>query len=269
MHSAPRQWSSVVLRPDDIVITTPPKSGTTLMQGIKSSLLWSEGDAPADLWALSPWIELRFSDANTFANLDAQPHRRFVKSHTPADAVPFDDECRYITVNRDLRDVLMSWANHRTTMQRFAIEALNDMSAADDVTPLDPAWNGDLDELFDELMTEFAPREHVQSWWNLCDEPNVLHVHFDDLRADLDGEIRRIADFLEVVVPDDLWPQVVDRCSLESMREAGRSIERCRRSLLTSSHGSSAVRVLRANDLRRRDHRTCPTPRGFRRPVLT
>jgi aryl sulfotransferase len=225
VHSAPRQWSSVVLRPGDIVISTPPKSGTTLTQGVVSSLLWPEGDAPADLWAISPWIDLRFNDDSTFADLAAQTHRRFVKSHTPADALPFDDRCRYITVDRDLRDVLMSWANHRASMHAFAIEALNDMSAADGVPPLDPNWDGDLDQLFDELMTEFNPLEHVQSWWDLRDEPNVLHVHFNDLRADLEGEMRRIAEFLDIDVPERSWPRVVDRCSLDAMREAGQAIE--------------------------------------------
>ena len=193
------------------------------MQGIVSSLLWPEGDGPADLWATSPWIDLRFNDLDTFANLEDQTHRRFVKSHTPADAIPIDDRCRYITVDRDLRDVLMSWANHRASMQRFAIEALNEMSAADGVTPLDPDWDGDLDQLFDEVMIEFSPLEHVQTWWDLRSEPNVLHVHFNDLRIDLEGEMRRIADFLEIVIPEELWPAVVDRCSLGSMREAGRA----------------------------------------------
>jgi len=213
------------MRPGDIVISTPPKSGTTLMQGIINSLLWPDGDGPADLWATSPWIDLRFNDLDTFANLNAQTHRRFLKSHTPADAIPIDDQCRYITVDRDLRDVLMSWANHRTKTQRFVIEALNDMSAADGATPLDPDWDSDLDQLFDEVMTEFTPLEHVQTWWDLRDEPNVLHVHFNDLRLDLDGEMRRIADFLEIRIPEDSWAQVVDRCSLEEMREAGRAIE--------------------------------------------
>ncbi len=193
------------------------------MQGIVSSLLWPEGDGPADLWATSPWIDLRFNDLDTFANLEDQTHRRFVKSHTPADAIPIDDRCRYVTVDRDLRDVLMSWANHRASMQRFAIEALNEMSAADGVTPLDPDWDGDLDQLFDEVMIEFSPLEHVQTWWDLRSEPNVLHVHFNDLRIDLEGEMRRIADFLEIVIPEERWPAVVDRCSLGSMREAGRA----------------------------------------------
>ena len=37
--------------------------------------------------------------------------------------------------------------------------------------------------------------------------------------------MRRIADFLEIRIPEESWAQVVDRCSLEEMREAGRAIE--------------------------------------------
>ncbi|MPZ73327.1 MAG: hypothetical protein GEU74_08870 [Nitriliruptorales bacterium] len=44
--------------------------------------------------------------------LDAQSHRRFVKSHLAADGVPFWDEVCYIVVGRDTRDVFMSLWNH-------------------------------------------------------------------------------------------------------------------------------------------------------------
>ena len=34
---------------------------------------------------------------------------------------------------------------------------------------------------------------YVKGWWPLRDEPNVLLVHFSDLRRNLKGEIERIA----------------------------------------------------------------------------
>ncbi|MFN2378395.1 MAG: sulfotransferase domain-containing protein, partial [Candidatus Binatia bacterium] len=54
--------------------------------------------------------------------------------------------------------------------------------------------------------------------------PNVLLVHFNDLKADLGGEMRRVADFLGVQVPEAQWPAVVERCTFESMRERGAEI---------------------------------------------
>lgn len=44
---------------------------------------------------------------------------------------------------------------------------------------------------------------HVASWWAVRQLPNVMLVHFSALRADLPGEARRIANFLDIAVPDD------------------------------------------------------------------
>jgi aryl sulfotransferase len=43
-------------------------------------------------------------------------------------------------------------------------------------------------------------------------------VHYADLLADLDGEMRRIAEFLGVDVPADLWGEVVKRCEFDTMK---------------------------------------------------
>ena len=55
-----RRWAGFRHRPDDVFISTPPKSGTTWMQGIVSSLLWPDGDAPGHLGERSPWVDVRF-----------------------------------------------------------------------------------------------------------------------------------------------------------------------------------------------------------------
>jgi aryl sulfotransferase len=46
----------------------------------------------------------------------------------------------------------------------------------------------------------------------------MLLVHYNDLKADLRGEMRRVAEFLDVAVPASKWPAVVDRCTFESMQ---------------------------------------------------
>ena len=43
--------------------------------------------------------------------------------------------------------------------------------------------------------------ENERSWWEERGRPNVLFVHYADLKADLDGEMRRIAGFLDIAVP--------------------------------------------------------------------
>ncbi len=44
------------------------------------------------------------------------------------------------------------------------------------------------------------------------------HLHFNDLKADLAGEMRSIAALLGMAVPEAKWPAVVERCTFEAMR---------------------------------------------------
>lgn len=89
VHDDSQRWERFTPRPDDIFITTPPKSGTTWMQGIVASLLWPHGDAPAPAFDLSPWLDARIVPLDDMiARVDAIPHRRFIKTHSPADCTP-------------------------------------------------------------------------------------------------------------------------------------------------------------------------------------
>ena len=217
------RWRNFEHRPDDIFISTPPKSGTTWMQGIVSSLLWPAGNAPDDGRGRSPWIDARFVPLDDLlAQLDAQEHRRYIKTHSPADCVPIFEECKYITVYRDGRDALMSWANHRGAMRSELVDFLN-ASALDEGLPPLPSWDGDMDELFDQWSTDCSPITHLASWWPLRKEGFAFFMHYNDLKADLEGEMRRFAVFLDIEVPENLWPETVKRCGLSVMREEARS----------------------------------------------
>ena len=46
----------------------------------------------------------------------------------------------------------------------------------------------------------------------------MLLVHFADLKADMEGEIRRIADFLGIEVAADRWPAIVEHCAFDWMK---------------------------------------------------
>src|SRR4051794_36740254 len=99
------RWEGFSPRAGDVFVCTPAKCGTTWMQAIVASLLWPDGDPPGPVLAISPWIEMQISPAaEMHALLAAQTHRRFMKSHTPADGIPWFDDARYIFVARDGRD---------------------------------------------------------------------------------------------------------------------------------------------------------------------
>ena len=215
-----RRWQRFEHRADDIFISTPPKSGTTWTQGIVASLLWPDGDMPGNRAERNPWIDARFiSEQQLLDRVGAISHRRYIKTHSPADCTPIHEDCSYVVVYRDGRDALMSWANHRRAMRPEAIDHLNSTAAADGIDPMPREWSGDMDELFDEWVGFGSSVEHLASWWPLRHEPFVCFVHYNDLKADLHGEMRRLAEFLGVDVADEHWPAVVERCGLEQMRD--------------------------------------------------
>src|SRR2546423_2535249 len=80
-------WNDFKFRDDDIIISTYAKSGTTWMQQIVSQLLFS-GETEQDTQAMSPWVDFRLPPKEVkLPALEAQTHRRFVKTHLPVDAL--------------------------------------------------------------------------------------------------------------------------------------------------------------------------------------
>ena len=112
-HMDSRRWDYFTARPDDIVIATSYKAGTTWTQAIIAHLLFPDGNMPAPVGAMSPWLDMRVVPLEfVLGELDAQTHRRFIKTHLPLDGLPYDPQIKYLYVARDARDVFMSLWNH-------------------------------------------------------------------------------------------------------------------------------------------------------------
>ena len=96
-------------RDGDIVISTRSKHGTTWVQMICALLVFREADLPAPLPDLSPWLDWVGEPRDeVVARLEAQGHRRFVKTHTPLDGLPLDPRATYVVVARHPLDAAVS-----------------------------------------------------------------------------------------------------------------------------------------------------------------
>ena len=74
------------------------------------------------------------------AALAAQDHRRVMKSHSPADGIPWLEDARYVFVARKGLDAFMSFCNHVARLK--AIPLINEKAVADGLEPL-PHFDGD------------------------------------------------------------------------------------------------------------------------------
>jgi aryl sulfotransferase len=214
-----RRWSHFTHRPGDIFVCTPPKCGTTWVQTIVASLLWPDGDVPGPVMSVAPWFDARFFPVQELAaRLDAQTHRRAVKTHTPADGIPWFDDCQYVVVGRDGRDAFMSFVNHVDHMRPEQLAALAASAVDDGIELGERPPTEDVHRFFATWLAEGSMLHHIATFWARRDRPNVYFVHYDDLTRDLDGEMRRLASFLGIDVPAASWPAVVDRCTFASMK---------------------------------------------------
>ena len=59
---------------------------------------------------------------------------------------------------------------------------------------------------------------HLSTFWAVRDRPNIVFFHYDELKSDLEGQMRRLAAHLGISVPETLWPELVDAATFERMR---------------------------------------------------
>jgi aryl sulfotransferase len=220
-HMDSTVWNNFAFRGDDIVVATYAKSGTTWTQQIVGQLVF-HGDETVPIADLSPWVDLRVPPAEVkLGMLEAQAHRRVVKTHLPVDALVFSPKAKYLYIGRDGRDVVFSFHHHHTQGNALWYELLNDTPGrvGPPISPPDP----DVRSYFRTWLERdgyplWSFWENIASWWAVRELPNVKLVHFSNLKADLAGEMRGIADFLDIDIDEESWPEIVAHCGFEYMK---------------------------------------------------
>lgn len=224
------RWEGFARRDDDIIISTPPKSGTTWMQMLCALLIFQDPELPKPLAELSPWLDmLTWPIEEVRSLLDAQEHRRFIKSHTPFDGLPLDPHLTYICVGRDPRDVALSWENHlaNTDFEKLLVARANAVGLADLALPEPPPeeaperfwqWVEHADAPDDRQMCLESVLHHLDTFWAYRDEPNVSLFHYADLKADLPGQLARLASVLGIKLSQGRIDELAHAATFEEMK---------------------------------------------------
>ena len=202
------RWQVVELRAGDIVVSTPPKCGTTWTQMILLLLLHQTPELPAPISEMAPWVDHLIRSRGELVDLlEAQPGRRVIKTHTPLDGLPQVAGVTYVCVGRDPRDVARSMDHHYGNLDYEKARADMERAAERDGIELPPspgmpprpdddrerfwAWAENDTPPATAASTLLRTLHHIESFWDVADLDVVL-LHYDDLKADLEGEMRRL-----------------------------------------------------------------------------
>ena len=213
----PHNWSGFQFRPDDIIVATPPKCGTTWMQSIVAMLIFQRPGMDMQIGEISPWLDSGFKNRDEIAvRLKAQTHRRCIKTHTPLDGIPYDPACTYLSIYRHPMDAHFSM---RTQVENMVVDLLGDRFPEDisegfQMFVQDPSPNGDADSMTLECLVH-----HYKTFCAWAHLPNVHMFHYADLTRDLPGQITQIADVLGFDLPPVMLSSITEGAHFSTMKE--------------------------------------------------
>lgn len=199
----------------DVFIVSYPKCGTTWMQHIIYNIL---ADATVtenklDYITRMPFLERQGADAAVYG-----PKPGALKTHLQYGKNPYSPDAKYIYITRNPYDCCVSFYYHTKNIPDYNFQ------------------NGTFDEFFEmfiEGKVDFGDYfDHLTSWFEHRNDPNILFLTYEDLKRDTKCWVIKIARFMgpeysERLEQDESFlNQVLDRCSLDSMKNDINSIRR-------------------------------------------
>lgn len=221
-------WNDLKFRDDDIIISTYAKAGTTWIQQMIAQMMFGP-DPDLTVADMSPWVDLRVPPKVVkLLMMEAQSHRRFLKTHLPIDALVYSPKAQYIYIGRDPRDVVWSFHNHHANANALWYQLLNETPGRVG-PPIEPPPSDIRQYWLDWLERDGFPLwsfwDNARSWWAIRHLPNVIFVHYHELKRDMPGQMRALATFLRISIEQANWPGILEYCSFDWMKaHATRSV---------------------------------------------
>ncbi|XP_060636545.2 sulfotransferase 1C2-like [Anolis sagrei] len=198
-------------RPDDVLICTYPKAGTTWMQEIVDMIQHggdSEKCARGPIYQRCPFIELSFlhSIPTSIENIEAMPSPRTFKTHFPVQHLPpsfWEQNCKIIYVARNAKDnMASSFHFHNMTS----------------LLPDSGSWDEFMENFIAGKVCWGSWSDHVQGWWKAKDCHPILYLFYEDIKEDPACEIQKIAQFLGIDLSASVLNQIVQHTKFENMK---------------------------------------------------
>ncbi len=187
---------------DDIFCAAYPRSGSMYMRWLIVEMLTGEASF-ANVRQTFPYVGQHRASPRVLGGTGRliKTHERFMPIYG-----------RVIHLVRDPRDVAISYFHFLQRTGRIELRAGDDVEAS---------FGRYLDALIAGRIDGHGTwQEHLTSWLAASDlgRADVLRVRYEDLRADPQVWLMRIADWMGHELDAERAEQVIERCSLERMR---------------------------------------------------
>ncbi|XP_070823803.1 cytosolic sulfotransferase 3-like [Chaetodon trifascialis] len=216
-HYFTDNWENVQnfqARPDDILIATYPKAGTTWVSYILDLLYFgqtsSEHQTSTPIYDRVPIVELIFpsvgSGVDLANNLPTSP--RLIKTHLPIQLVPksfWEQNCRVVYVARNAKDNVVSY---------FHFDRMT-------LTQPEPGdWSSYLHRFMEGKMVFGSWYDHVNGWWKKKQTHSKIHYMFyEDMVEDTGREIDKLCCFLGLSPSVEEKKQITDGVQFDNMKK--------------------------------------------------
>ncbi|XP_015284807.1 PREDICTED: sulfotransferase family cytosolic 1B member 1-like [Gekko japonicus] len=214
MEPIVRSWACVEnfeARPDDLLIATYPKAGTTWTQEIVDLIL-ARGDVEkacrAPVYIRIPFLEMcSFPDFRSGVDLlMSAPSPRVIKTHLPFQLLPksfLEKDCKIIYVARNAKDNLVSY---------YFFDRMN-------LVQPDPGpWDGYIKKFMEGTVAWGSWYDHVRRYWDERANHRILYLFYEDMKEDLSREIQRVKNFLEVDLSESVVQKIAQHTTFQAMK---------------------------------------------------
>ncbi|XP_076993147.1 sulfotransferase 1B1 isoform X2 [Tamandua tetradactyla] len=156
-----------------------------------------------------PMLEMYLPGLRTsgIEQLEKNPSPRIVKTHLPTDLLPksfWKNNCKIIYMARNAKDVAVSF---------YHFDLMNNLE------PFPGSWEEYLEKFMTGNVTYGSWFNHVKNWWNKKEEHPILFLYYEDMKENPKQEIKKITQFLEKNLNDEILDKIIHHTSFEMMKE--------------------------------------------------
>ncbi|XP_038626066.1 sulfotransferase 1C1-like [Tachyglossus aculeatus] len=209
-----QEWDKIwnfQARPDDLLIASYAKAGTTWTQEIVD-MIQNDGDVQkchrANTFDRHPFLEWTLPPPlNSGLDLALKmPSPRTLKTHLPVQLLPpsfWEHNCKIIYIARNAKDCLVSYY-HFSRMNK---------------TIPDPGtWEEYMESFMTGRVLWGSWYEHVKGWWKAKDKHRILYLFYEDMKEDPKRELQKLLQFMEKDLPEETVDKIIYHTSFDVMK---------------------------------------------------